>query len=60
MGEETDDFKVFTWPLKDYRRMDKKALSPEFSCGGHKWYAPLSFLARLRGLVEVAGSRRGR
>lgn len=37
MGEETEDFTVFTWPLKDYRRMDKKALSPEFSCGGHKW-----------------------
>jgi ubiquitin carboxyl-terminal hydrolase 7 len=37
MGEETEDFTVFTWPLKDYRRMEKKALSPEFSCGGHKW-----------------------
>lgn len=37
MGEETEDFTVFTWPLKDYRSMDKKALSPEFECGGHKW-----------------------
>jgi hypothetical protein len=37
MGEEVDDFQVFTWPLSDYRRMDKKSLSPEFSCGGHKW-----------------------
>ncbi|GAA5890945.1 hypothetical protein JCM8208_003103 [Rhodotorula glutinis] len=37
MGEEVDDFQVFRWPLKDYRRMDKKTLSPEFSCGGHKW-----------------------
>ncbi|GAA6050111.1 hypothetical protein JCM3770_001378 [Rhodotorula araucariae] len=37
MGEEVDDFQVFKWPLKDYRRMDKKTLSPEFSCGGHKW-----------------------
>ncbi|GAA5896538.1 hypothetical protein JCM6882_005722 [Rhodosporidiobolus microsporus] len=37
MGEEVDDFHVFTWKLTDYRRMDKKSLSPEFSCGGHKW-----------------------
>lgn len=37
MGEETEDFTVFTWPLKEYRRMEKRALSPEFSCGGHKW-----------------------
>jgi len=37
MGEDTEDFTVFTWPLKDYRRMEKKALSPEFTCGGHKW-----------------------
>ncbi|KWU45004.1 ubiquitin carboxyl-terminal hydrolase 5 [Rhodotorula sp. JG-1b] len=37
MGEPVEDFQVFKWPLKDYRRMDKKLLSPEFSCGGHKW-----------------------
>lgn len=45
MGEEVDDFQVFRWPLKDYRRMDKKTLSPEFSCGGHKWCVPRSLLA---------------
>ncbi len=37
MGEPVEDFQVFKWQLKDYRRMDKKLLSPEFSCGGHKW-----------------------
>ncbi|SCV67019.1 BQ2448_5665 [Microbotryum intermedium] len=37
MGEEVHDFKVFTWKLSDYRRADKRLLSPEFSCGGHKW-----------------------
>lgn len=37
MGEETEDFTVFKWPLKEYRRMEKKALSPSFTCGGHKW-----------------------
>lgn len=37
MGEETEDFTVFTWPISDYRRQDKKVTSPEFSCAGHKW-----------------------
>jgi len=37
MGEEVEDFTVFTWNLSDYRRMEKKTTSPEFSCGGHKW-----------------------
>lgn len=37
MGEETEDFTVFTWPISEYRRQDKKVLSPEFSCAGHKW-----------------------
>lgn len=38
MGEEVEDFTRFTWKLSDYRRMDKKTTSPEFTCGGHKWY----------------------
>lgn len=38
MGEETEDFTVFTWPLSEYRRQDKKVLSPDFWCAGHKWY----------------------
>ncbi|GAA5900428.1 uncharacterized protein JCM6883_002840 [Sporobolomyces salmoneus] len=37
MGEEVEDFTRFTWKLSEYRRMDKKTTSPEFSCGGHKW-----------------------
>ncbi|ORY78391.1 putative ubiquitin carboxyl-terminal hydrolase 5 [Leucosporidium creatinivorum] len=37
MGEETEDFTVFTWPLSEYRRQDKKVLSPDFWCAGHKW-----------------------
>jgi hypothetical protein len=37
MGEATEDFTVFTWRLGDYRRTDKKVLSPDFWCAGHKW-----------------------
>jgi ubiquitin carboxyl-terminal hydrolase 7 len=37
MGEQVEDFTRFTWRLKDYRSMDKKTTSPEFTCGGHKW-----------------------
>jgi len=47
MGEEVEDFTVFTWNLSDYRRMDKKTTSPEFSCGGHKWYALILHLKPL-------------
>jgi hypothetical protein len=38
MNAEEDSFQVFTWNLSDYKRMDKRALSPTFECGGHKWY----------------------
>ncbi|KAL8284094.1 hypothetical protein RQP46_004843 [Phenoliferia psychrophenolica] len=37
MGLEEEDFTVFTWKLSDYRNAQRKTLSPEFSCGGHKW-----------------------
>jgi hypothetical protein len=39
LGQEIEDFRVFTWPLKQYRKQDKKISSPEFECGGHKWCA---------------------
>jgi hypothetical protein len=47
MGEEEEDFQVFRWPLADYRRLDKKVLSPEFSCGGHKWSVAPFLLLRI-------------
>jgi ubiquitin carboxyl-terminal hydrolase 7 len=37
MGQEVEDFSVFTWKIKDYRKMAKRITSPEFDCGGHKW-----------------------
>ncbi|KIY50921.1 ubiquitin carboxyl-terminal hydrolase 5 [Fistulina hepatica ATCC 64428] len=37
MGHDVKDFTVFTWTLKNWRKLDKKLHSPEFECGGHKW-----------------------
>ena len=38
LGHEVKDFKVFTWRLTNWRKLDKKLTSPEFECGGHRWY----------------------
>jgi ubiquitin carboxyl-terminal hydrolase 7 len=38
-GHEVEDFKVFSWRLSNWRKLDKKLTSPEFECGGHRWYA---------------------
>lgn len=37
LGHDVKDFKVFTWRLKNWRKLDKKLTSEEFECGGHKW-----------------------
>ncbi|PPQ63077.1 hypothetical protein CVT24_005932 [Panaeolus cyanescens] len=37
LGHDVKDFKVFTWPLTNWRKLEKKLTSPEFECGGHKW-----------------------
>ncbi|KAF8509282.1 hypothetical protein JB92DRAFT_2947613 [Gautieria morchelliformis] len=37
LGHEVEDFKVFTWSLTNWRKLDKKLTSPEFDCGGHRW-----------------------
>jgi ubiquitin carboxyl-terminal hydrolase 7 len=36
-GHEVKDFKVFTWRLANWRKLEKKLTSPEFECGGHRW-----------------------
>ncbi|KAF9052946.1 hypothetical protein BJ165DRAFT_1413298 [Panaeolus papilionaceus] len=38
LGHDVKDFKVFTWPLTNWRKLEKKLTSPEFECGGHKWF----------------------
>jgi ubiquitin carboxyl-terminal hydrolase 7 len=37
LGHDVKDFKVFSWRLTNWRKLDKKLTSPEFECGGHKW-----------------------
>lgn len=44
LGHEVKDFKVFTWRLHGWRKLEKKITSPEFECGGHRWYASALFM----------------
>ncbi|KAF8921385.1 ubiquitin carboxyl-terminal hydrolase 5 [Mucidula mucida] len=44
MGYDVKDFKVFTWKLGSWKKLDKKLTSPDFECGGHKWCVILPFL----------------
>lgn len=37
LGHDVKDFKVFSWHLSGWKKLDKKLTSPEFECGGHKW-----------------------
>ncbi|TFK42655.1 hypothetical protein BDQ12DRAFT_676579 [Crucibulum laeve] len=37
LGHEVKDFKVFTWRLSNWKKLDKKLTSPDFECGSHKW-----------------------
>jgi hypothetical protein len=38
LGHDVKDFQVFTWRLNNWKKLDKKLTSPEFDCGGHKWF----------------------
>lgn len=38
LGHEVKDFQVFTWRLTNWKKLEKKITSPEFECGGHKWF----------------------
>ncbi|TEB31291.1 ubiquitin carboxyl-terminal hydrolase 5 [Coprinellus micaceus] len=37
LGHDVKDFKVFTWRLTNWKKLEKKLTSPDFECGGHKW-----------------------
>lgn len=41
LGHDVKEFKVFTWPLKGWKKLEKKLTGPEFECGGHKWRVPV-------------------
>jgi len=38
LGHDVQEFQVFHWKLKGWKELGKKLTSPEFDCGGHKWY----------------------
>jgi len=38
LGHVVKESKVFHWKVDGWGKHGKKQLSPEFSCGGHKWY----------------------
>lgn len=38
LGHEVKDFAVYHWRLTNWRKLEKKITSPEFECGGHRWY----------------------
>lgn len=37
LGQEVEDVQVYTWPINNWRKQDKKVTGPEFECGGHRW-----------------------
>jgi ubiquitin carboxyl-terminal hydrolase 7 len=43
LGHDVKDFQVFTWKLTGWKKLEKKLTSPEFECGGHRWF--VSFAA---------------
>jgi hypothetical protein len=42
LGHGVKDFKVFSWRLNNWKKLDKKLTSRVFICGGHKWLGPFS------------------
>lgn len=43
LGHEVKDFTVFSWRLSNWRKLEKKLTSPEFECGGHRWYVDIVY-----------------
>lgn len=48
LGHEIEDFQIFSWRLSKWKTLDKKLTSPEFECGGHRWYDVPQFSSTLR------------
>lgn len=38
LGHDVKDTQVYTWRLTNWKKLEKKITSPEFDCGGHKWW----------------------
>jgi ubiquitin carboxyl-terminal hydrolase 7 len=37
LGHDVKEFRVFSWKLTGWKKLEKKLTSPEFDCGGHHW-----------------------
>ena len=37
LGHDVKEFRVYTWKLTGWKKLEKKLTSPEFDCGGHRW-----------------------
>ena len=37
LGHDVKEFKVYSWKLTNWKKLEKKITSPEFECGGHRW-----------------------
>lgn len=41
LGHDVKEFKVFSWKLANWKKLEKKITSPEFECGGHRWWVAI-------------------
>lgn len=37
LGHDVKEFRVFSWKLTGWKKLEKKLTSPEFDSGGHRW-----------------------
>lgn len=37
LGHEVKEITVYSWKLASWKKLEKKIVSPEFECGGHRW-----------------------
>ena len=40
LGYVVKESKVFHWRAQGWKKLEGKLTSPEFCCGGHKWFVP--------------------
>ncbi|KAG8854610.1 hypothetical protein FRB91_003319 [Serendipita sp. 411] len=44
LGQEVEDATVYTWNITNWKKLERKISSPDFSCGVHKWRVATSRL----------------
>jgi len=38
LGHNVKEFRAFHWSLQNWKKLERELTSPEFDCGGYKWY----------------------